>query len=47
MSTPTDPYSSNSRRPFQDDEILAPLTPEELLASRYERFRSLGRFHAA
>ncbi len=28
MSTPTDPYSSNSRRPFQDDEILAPLTPE-------------------
>ncbi len=28
-------------------ERLAPLTPEELLASRYERFRSLGRFHAA
>ena len=25
MSTPTDPYSSNSRRPFEDDEILAPL----------------------
>ena len=28
MSTPTDPYSSNSRRPFQDDEILAPISPE-------------------
>lgn len=25
MSTPTDPYSSNPRRPFEDDEILAPL----------------------
>ncbi len=25
MPTPTDPYSSNSRRPFEDDEILAPL----------------------
>ncbi len=25
MSTPTDPYSSNSRRPFEDDEILAPI----------------------
>lgn len=28
MSTPTDPYSSNSRRPFEDDEILAPISPE-------------------
>ena len=30
MSTPTDPYSSSSRRPFDNDDILAPLTPEEL-----------------
>lgn len=31
------------------DELarLTPLSPEELLASRYQRFRSLGRFHAA
>ncbi|MFT3944319.1 MAG: hypothetical protein QM705_10935 [Ancrocorticia sp.] len=28
MPTPTDPYSSNSRRPFEDDEILAPIPPE-------------------
>lgn len=32
---------------LEELERLAPLTPEELLASRYERFRSLGRFHAA
>ncbi|AWE41610.1 MULTISPECIES: hypothetical protein [unclassified Actinobaculum] len=25
MSTPTDPYSSSSRRPFEDDDILAPI----------------------
>lgn len=30
MSTPTDPYNSGSRRPFDDDEeILAPIAPEE------------------
>lgn len=28
MSTPTDPYNSQSRRPFDDDEILAPLSEE-------------------
>jgi hypothetical protein len=25
VSTPTDPYSSSSRRPFEDDDILAPI----------------------
>lgn len=28
MSTPTDPYNSQSRRPFDDDEILEPLSEE-------------------
>ena len=28
MPTPTDPYSSAARRPFDEDEILAPISPE-------------------
>lgn len=27
MSTPTDPYSSSARRPFDEDDILAPISP--------------------
>ncbi len=44
MSTPTDPYSSSSRRPFEDDEILAPLPPEPTAPSAAEATRSPGGF---
>ena len=27
MPTPTDPYSSAARRPFDEDDILAPIQP--------------------
>ena len=47
MSTPTDPYSSSSRRPFEDDEILAPLAPEASASSAAEATRSPNGFTSA
>lgn len=32
MPTPTDPYSSATRRPFDEDDILAPIQPQETSA---------------
>ncbi|MFT0848341.1 hypothetical protein VR010_11385 [Actinomycetaceae bacterium L2_0104] len=46
MSTPTDPYSSSSRRPFEDDEILAPLPLEPSAPSAAEAARNSNGFPA-
>ena len=46
MPTPTDPYSSAARRPFDEDEILAPISPEVPKLTRiwiFEHLRGLGR----
>ncbi|MFC5370890.1 hypothetical protein [Arcanobacterium bovis] len=33
MTTPTDPYNSASRRPFDDDDVLAPLEQDDVQAA--------------
>lgn len=33
MSTPTDPYSSSARRPFDEEDILEPITPSPSASS--------------